>query len=67
MIVAAAEVSLFGMDPFAFLETKDPLKRGLMQLIAHQARVLQRKHDHERANLIAHEVGKMLSASMKRS
>jgi hypothetical protein len=66
MIVAAAEVSLFGLDPMDFLETKDPLRRGLMQNIAYQARIRQRQYNHELANMIAAEIMKMLAASFKK-
>jgi len=49
------------MDPMAFLKTRDPLKRELMQRIAIAARELQRKLDQERAILHANEIVKILN------
>jgi hypothetical protein len=66
MITAAAQVSLYGIDPIAFLRTKDPLERGVMQAVAHAAHELDRRRDRERAELIGSEVIKRLSAAMKK-
>jgi hypothetical protein len=54
------------MDPLEFLQTEDEFKRAVMQKTAQAAREIQRKHDLERANLHAHEIMKMLAASMKK-
>lgn len=61
--MAAAEVSLYGMNPMRFLTTKSQEERETMLAIARTAREVERKYDLERANQIASEVSKMFRVS----
>lgn len=49
-----------------YLETRDPFRRAVMQMVAREARTIQRRIDRERANLHAAEIMKMLSAGFKK-
>jgi hypothetical protein len=62
-IVAAASASLVGLDPFEYLNERDPFRRAVMEMIMNAAMKIERDRDHQRANMIANEVGQMLKAA----
>lgn len=66
MVEAAAQVSLHGMDPMAFLRATDPLERLTMQAVANAATDLERRRDRERAELTASEIVRRLAAAIKK-
>jgi hypothetical protein len=66
MIVAAAQISLAGMNPLKFLKTKDPFERATMQAVAGAALELERRREHSRAEFLAAEIIKRLSVALVR-
>lgn len=52
-----------GMDGMAFLETEDPVFARTMRVVYARALHEMRKHDKNRATLIANEVGKLFKSS----
>jgi hypothetical protein len=60
--VAAAVISLAGMDPMEFLRGTNMWERTVMQAVAAAASEIEDKRDLARAKMIAHEVGKLFSS-----